>query len=241
MKKVSMSNAAGSVVSMLRATSRVVGVSAGALVLLGAGAALAQPGSSPPPVENSSGLPAGTAPAGEVVVEEPVATESSPVVRWVGMETEFVSATEMPWEVMVDQQSACWTPCKLVLDGPHWVTMRSRDRRPIRLEVGELGRAPAAVTAHDLKTGTYATGITFTALGGSAVITGITLTAVGCSQDRDGMCKAGLISGGAGALVTLGGIWLMRSALPRYQIRALERHGLSLFTSGNGGGVVGRF
>jgi hypothetical protein len=236
MKKVSMSTAAGSVVSMLRAASRR-GLGGAVLVAASASAALAQPGASPAPREN----PAPQAPSGEVIVEEPVVTEDSPVVRWVGMETEFVSATAMPWEVMVDQQSACWTPCKLVLDGPHWVTMRSRDRRPIRLEVGELGRAPAAVTAHDLKTGPYATGITFTALGGAAVITGITLTAVGCSQDRDGMCTAGLISGGAGALITLGGIWLMRSALPRYQVRALDRRGLSLFTSGNGGGVAGRF
>ena len=55
------------------------------------------------------------------------------------------------------------------------------------------------------------------------------------------MCTAGLISGGAGALVTLGGIWLMRQALPRYQVRALERHGLSLYSTGHSGGVAGRF
>jgi hypothetical protein len=147
----------------------------------------------------------------------------------------------MPWEVMVDQQGACWTPCQLMLDGPHWVTMRSRDRRPIRLEVGELGRAPAAVTAHDLQTGKYATGITFTALGGMAVVTGVTLAAVGCSTDRSGMCTAGLISGGAGAAVTLGGIWLMQNALPRFEVRALERRGLSLYSTGRGGGIAGRF
>jgi len=235
-----MSIAAGSVVSKLRAASRRGWIGA-ALVAASASAALAQPGAAPAPLENPAGPPAPQAPSGEVVVEEPVATENSPVVRWVGMETEFVSATAMPWEVMVDQQSACWTPCKLVLDGPHWVTMRSRDRRPIRLEVGELGRAPAAVTAHDLKTGAYATGITFTALGGAALVTGITLTAVGCSQDRSGMCTAGLVTGAAGGIVTAGGIWLMRSALPRYQVRMLERHGLALFTSGNGGGVAGRF
>ncbi len=200
----------------------------------------AQPGAAAPP---SPAEPPAVeqAPQGEVVVEQPVVTPDAPVVRWVGMETEFVSATAMPWEVMIDQQSACWTPCKLVLDGPHWVTMRSRDRQPIRLEVGELGREPSSVTAHDLKNGTYATGITFTALGGAALVTGITLTAVGCSQDRDGMCTAGLITGGAGAAITFGGIYLMRAALPRYQVRALERHGLSLFTNGKGGGLAGHF
>lgn len=208
-------------------------------------AAHAQPGAGaepPPPPEPPPSQPQPVPPSVEVVVEQPAAPESAPMMgQWGGAETEFVSATSMPWEVMIDQQSACWTPCKLVLDGPHWVTLRSRDRRPIRLEVGELGRAPAAVTAHDIKTGAYATGITFTALGGAALITGITLTSVGCSQDRDGMCTAGLITGGAGAAVTLGGIYLMRAALPRYQVRALERHGLSLFSNGKGGGLAGHF
>ncbi len=205
------------------------------LALLLPQAAQAQPAE--PPLEEPAlvGEPEPIAPAGPEVVP------GARAMPWVGAETEFISATSMAWEVMVDQQSACWTPCQLALDGPHWVTLRSRDRRPIRLEVGELGRQPVSVTAHDLKTGTYATGITFTALGGGALITGITLTAVGCSQDRDGMCTAGLITGGAGALVTAGGIWLMRSAVPRFQVRALERHGLSLFTSGKGGGVAGHF
>ncbi len=210
-------------------------------------AAHAQPGAGAapepaPPAELPPSQPQPVPPSVEVVVEQPAAPESAPrMEQWGGAETEFVSATSMPWEVMIDQQSACWTPCKLVLDGPHWVTLRSRDRRPIRLEVGELGRAPAAVTAHDIKTGAYATGITFTALGGAALITGITLTSVGCSQDRDGMCTAGLITGGAGAAITLGGIYLMRAALPRYQVRALERHGLSLFSNGKGGGLAGHF
>lgn len=198
-------------------------------------AAMAQPGAEAP-------LPPPAPPTPEVAPMPPPDAAGYPIPEPApGVETSFVSSTSMPWEVMVDQQSACWTPCQLALDGPHWITLRSRDRRPIRLEVGEMGRAPAAVTAHDIQTGKYATGITFTALGGMAVVTGITLTAVGCSTDRSGMCTAGLISGGAGAAVTLGGIWLMRSALPRFHVQALERRGLSLYTTGQGGGVAGRF
>jgi hypothetical protein len=255
-----MLQAAGSPLSALsapRAGARVLlrrSALAGALVLAMASAAAAQPGAQPAPngpvgaspaegpIDPSPGIAAGelTAPPDAFGVPGVPGDPGMPA-PWVGVATEFVSATSLPWEVMVDQQSACWTPCKLALDGPHWVTLRSRDRRPIRLDIGELGRQPAVVTAHDLKQGTYATGITFTALGGMGVVTGITLTAVGCSTDRSGMCTAGLISGGAGALVTVGGIWLMRQALPRYQVRALERHGLSLYSTGESGGVAGRF
>lgn len=249
-----MRNAAGSAstdlihVPVRRRAALVAAVSA--LVLGSAAAAMAQPGAAPMPQPEVAPMPPPMPPAGQLDPGPAPGTPDSPggyvvpapgAAQWPSVETSFVSATSMSWEVMVDQQSACWTPCELMLDGPHWITLRSRDRRPIRLEVGELGRAAAAVTAHDLKTGMYATGITFTALGGMALVTGITLTAVGCSTDRDGMCTAGLISGGAGAAVTLGGIWLMRQALPSYQVRALERRGLSLFGNGQGGGIAGKF
>jgi hypothetical protein len=198
-----------------------------AVVVAASHAASAQPAPPPNPELNQAGGSAPPAPPGPIIEA--------------GVETEFVSATAMPWEVMVDQQSMCTTPCRLMLERPHWITMRTREERPLRLEVGQLGGAPTSVTAHDLGTGMYATGITFTTLGGMALVTGITLTAVGCSSDRRGMCTAGLITGGAGVATTLGGIWLMRQALPRVKIRALEERGMALYTTGRGGGVVGRF
>jgi hypothetical protein len=173
--------------------------------------------------------------------EAPQAGASMAPIAATGVETEFVSATSMPWEVMVDQQSMCTTPCRLMLEHPHWITVRTRERQPLRLEVGQLGATPASVTAHDLGTGMYATGITFTTLGGMALVTGITLTAVGCSSDRNRICTAGLISGGAGIATTLGGVWLMRAALPRVQIRALERRGMVLSPTGSGAAMSGRF
>lgn len=166
---------------------------------------------------------------------------SAPPPTPTGVETEFLSATAMPWEVMVDRQSICETPCKIYLDGAHWITMRTREARPLRMEVGNLGARPSQVVAQDLSTGKYATGITFTTIGGMAVVVGVVFTAVGCSTDRDGMCTAGLITGGAGALTTLGGIWLIKSSLPRVKVRALERRGMALYTTGTGGGVAGTF
>lgn len=132
---------------------------------------------------------------------------------------EFVSTGAMQWEVLVDRQPACATPCALAVPPGRWVSMRTLERRPVRVEVGMLGREPVVVSAKPLHGGAYATGITFTSLGGAAVVTGIVFTAVGCSSDdREGMCTAGLITGGVGVAVTIGSIWLMTRAVPRVRI-----------------------
>jgi hypothetical protein len=135
-----------------------------------------------------------------------------------GARVDFVSSGGIQWEVLVDRQPACATPCSLWLDPARWVTMRTRERRPLRLEVGRVGHGETMVIAKPLSTGAYATGVTFTTLGGAALVTGITLGAVGCSTDNRGMCTAGWITGGAGLVVTAGAIWLIQRSLPRLRI-----------------------
>ncbi len=209
---------------MLDATrSALTAVAVGLLLAWGASAARAQP------AEVAPGEPAGTA------------TGVAPMPPSPGVDTNFVSATGMAWEVMVDQQSACVTPCRLLLERPSWITMRTRERSPIRLEVGRLGGVPTLVTAHDLQQGKYATGIVFTTFGGMALVVGVTLGAVGYGADRDGMKTAGLITGASGAAMTLGGIYLMRSALPRTYVQVLEQRGIALTPTANGGVLSGRF
>ncbi len=181
-------------------------------------------------------------PAGEPAMAPPSGPSMPPPAPPPASVVEFLSATEQAWEVMVDRQSTCTTPCRVQLDRPHWITMRTIERRPLRMEVGNLGGGGAAqVTAHDIGTGKYATGIVATTLGGMAVVSGIVFTAVGCGGDRDGMCTAGLITGGAGIVTTLGGIWLIRAGLPRVKVRPLERYGLAVYATGAGGGVAGAF
>jgi hypothetical protein len=51
-----------------------------------------------------------------------------------------------------------------------------------------------------------------------AVAIGITFTAVGMAKDRDGMSRAGLITGTAGVLALVGGIYLMLTAVPDFSI-----------------------
>ena len=197
-------------------------VAATAVVTAWTGVATAQPSADAPPPTIGPAMPPPAPPPPASVVE-------------------FLSATEQAWEVMVDRQSTCTTPCRVQLDRPHWITMRTREQRPLRLEVGNLGGGAAQVTAHDLGTGKYVTGITATTLGGMAVVCGIVFTAVGCGGDRDGMCTAGLITGGAGVVTTLGGIWLIRAGLPRVKVRRFDRFGLAVYATGTGGGVAGAF
>ena len=97
------------------------------------------------------------------------------------------------------------------------------------------------MVAKPLSVGAYATGVTFTTLGGTALITGVTLAAVGCFSDRDGLCTAGKITGVSGALVTAGAIWLMRRALPKVRVRPLGGHKFSFYTTGTGAGAITRF
>jgi hypothetical protein len=149
----------------------------------------------------------------------------------------FVSEGALRWEVLVDNQPACVTPCAIDVPSGYWVTMRTVEDRPVRVDVGLLD-GPVTVSAKPMAEGAYVTGIVFTTLGGMAVVTGITLTAVGCtSDDRRGMCLAGLITGGVGGVVTAGSILLMVRSVPRVQI---HRNASLLFTP-TGASVAGTF
>ena len=48
----------------------------------------------------------------------------------------FVSTNERPWDVWVDQQPACATPCSLSLMPLQYVALRTQERNPVRLDVG---------------------------------------------------------------------------------------------------------
>ncbi|MGE0870764.1 MAG: hypothetical protein AB7P03_19515 [Kofleriaceae bacterium] len=148
----------------------------------------------------------------------------------------FVSTTAEGWEVVVDREPACETPCSLWIAPLQFVSLRTQERRPIRLDVGYLPAGNLMVAAKPLSKGMYATGITFTALSGMAVVTGITLTAVGCSGDRDTVCKAGVISMVSGGVALAGSIWLMRQALPYADVGPAQP-----YVTGQSVGVAGTF
>lgn len=149
----------------------------------------------------------------------------------------FVStSSQVQWDITLDQQQACTTPCSLWVVPLQFVALHSHELRPVRLDLGYLSGGNVTVAAEPLASGTYAAGVTFTALTGAGLATGITLTAVGCSTDHSTMCKAGVITGLASAVGLYGSIELIRSALPRAHLGPAQP-----YVAGTTAGVAGRF
>jgi hypothetical protein len=148
----------------------------------------------------------------------------------------FISTSSQQWEVVVDDQAMCGTPCSGPLFPLQFVVLRSQEARPVLLEVGRLPPGDLIVSGKPLQEGKYAGGIVATTFGGMAIAVGITLTAVGLAKDRGGMTTAGLITGAAGALTLPGGIYLMMTALPSARV---DRAAPGL--SGTAAGIAGTF
>jgi hypothetical protein len=126
----------------------------------------------------------------------------------------FISTSSEQWDVTIDGAAVCSTPCTFPLYPIQFVTLRSQEPRPVILDVGRLPPGDLIVSGKPLNDGMYVGGIVATTFGGMAAVVGITLYAVGAARDRSGMATAGLISGGAGALTLVGGIYLMMNAVP---------------------------
>jgi len=112
-----------------------------------------------------------------------------------GTRATFVSTGETRWDVRLDSNAVCTTPCAVVIEPLRFVTLHSQDRSPSHLAVGYLPPGDVLVQAKPRAQGAFAVGVTFTSLSGMGLATGITLTAVGCATDRSTMCQAGLITG----------------------------------------------
>jgi hypothetical protein len=148
----------------------------------------------------------------------------------------FVSTGETRWDVRVDGNAVCTTPCSLYIEPLRYVTMHSQDAAPTKLSVGYMPQGAVLVRAEPRASGAFAAGVTFTSLSGMGLATGITLTAVGCSTDRSGMCNAGLITGVASAVGLYLSIGLIRSALPRVHVERAQP-----YVTGQTVGVIRRF
>jgi len=199
-----------------------------------ASTAFAQPGATPP-----VGPPPYTQPT-PAPPPDPGFAQPSPTPQPApgGSRTTFVSSGETRWDVRLDDNAVCTTPCSIYVEPGRFVTLHTQERHPSKLAVGYIPPGDFVVTARPRAQGMFATGVTFTALGGMAAVTGITLTAVGCSTDRSGMCKAGLITGVAGLLVTAGSIKLIKASLPTASIGPARAQP---YATGNQVGLAGTF
>lgn len=146
----------------------------------------------------------------------------------------FTSTSSEPWDVLLDRQPACQTPCSIYVPPMRYVTLRSRDR--VILDVGMLPQGSVVVRGSHLRNGAYAGGIVGTSFSGMGLVTGITLTAVGWGTGRDGMRLAGLITGGVSAVGLYLSIKLMQSAVPKVEVLPGRP-----YIAGNQVGLAGTF
>ncbi len=202
----------------------------GILIALAAlpGVASAQPGQQlQEPAPEPAAEPA-PQPAPEAAPQQPQAAAPTRAT--------FVSTGEDAWDIWIDRQPACATPCSIGVMPMQFVVLRSQERNPIRLDVGYLPQGDLMVTAKPLSNGLYAGGIVMTTFAGMGLATGITLTAVGCSTDHPTMCKAGLITAVPSAVGLYLGIYWMRKALPRVSVGRAQP-----YVAGNQVGLAGTF
>ena len=148
----------------------------------------------------------------------------------------FVSTGETRFDVRVDGNAACTTPCQLFVEPLRFVTMYSQERAPIKLSVGYMPQGDVVVSAKPRAQGMFAAGVTFTTLSGMGLVTGITLTAVGYGTDRETMARAGLITAIPSALGLYLSIGLIMKSMPKVRVDRAQP-----YATGNTVGVVGRF
>jgi hypothetical protein len=190
------------------------------LTLVLGGTAFAQPGqvydpnapTAPPPEPYQPQPPEPYQPTPQPYPQQPYQPQAN------STHATFMSTGEARWDVRIDGNAVCTTPCSLYIEPLRYVTLHSQARAPEKLNAGYLPQGDVLVRAQPKAQGAFAAGVTFTALSGMGLATGITLTSIGCSTSRDRMCTAGLITGGASAVGLYLSIGLLRSALPRLKI-----------------------
>jgi len=153
---------------------------------------------------------------------------------------DFLSASANGrWDVFIDDQAVCTTPCTKFVDPNRPVLLRAREGSS-RISLTTLGDSAAVggavqLQAHPREGGELATGITFVSLGGLGVLSGISLMGVGC---RDGLssgeCYGGLITLVTSGALTWLSVWLIGDSAPRADI-------LGVHAWVGPGGVVGKF
>ena len=156
---------------------------------------------------------------------------------------DFVSVHDnVRWDVIINDNATCTTPCAGWIDPSRPVALRSREEAPQKLSVSRLvtGAGPLQVAARPKQQGKFAGGVVATSFGGIGIATGISLLAVGGATDRDSMALAGGITLPIGAVVTIGGIYLMVKARAALRVRPLFGSDGPIMTI-TPGGISGSF
>jgi hypothetical protein len=140
------------------------------------------------------------------------------------VKTDFISASANGrWDVFIDDQPVCTTPCSKFIDPTRPVMLRTREGSTT-LHLTSLGEQAAAsgaiqLQAHPRAGGELATGITFTSFGGLGVLSGISLMGIGCQNGfSDGECWGGLTSLLISSALTYVSVWMIIDSSPKAEI-----------------------
>lgn len=154
---------------------------------------------------------------------------------------DFVAADQdKRWDVVINDNAACTTPCASWVDPSRPLALRSREDVPQKLDVRRIpsGVGPVQVAAQARRDAMLSGGIVATTFGGLGVVTGATLLGVGAGVDSSGMKIGGGITLPAGAALTVFGIYLMLEARAKIEMRPLFGDGgpiISVTPAGIGG------
>lgn len=165
-----------------------------------------------------------TAIPGRTPEEGPVGTQRA----------DFVSASaESRWDVFIDDQVACTTPCTKWINPSRPVELRTREEKgfifkstdKVQLDdVAEASRGPVRVRAHESSTGKFMAALY---VGGTGLGLGLMggLLAIDCGEDDEfgagPSCKTAGIMAGIGVVAAAAGIWLWLKSRPRVEVDAV--------------------
>lgn len=145
------------------------------------------------------------------------------------------------WNVLIDDKLTCITPCDTFVAPLRTIVMQSGGLpREQKLTFTDLpvNQGTVQVTADPRNVPEFTLGLTFTSLGGLAIVTGIPLVAIGNSREDAGMSRAGKITILAGAPAVALGIFLLVDSRPVVEITPLGSRARAFLTPT---GVVGTF
>lgn len=144
---------------------------------------------------------------------------------------DFVSASaESRWDVFIDDQVACTTPCTKWINPSRPVELRTREEKgflfkstdKVQLDdVAEAARGPVRVRAHESSTGKFLAAMY---VGGTGVLLGMMggIFFIDCGEEDEfgagPSCKTAGIMTGIGVAAALAGVWLWIQSRPSVDV-----------------------
>jgi len=139
----------------------------------------------------------------------------------------FVSASaSQVWDVRSNDKTLCQTPCTRWINPLEAYQLRSGKVGFMQpgsvLDLPDLRPYSSAseleIRAEPRSQGLLVNGIVVTALGGAGVFIGGFLALLGCAGDRAGLCTAGAVTAGAGAVAIAPGLWMILASGPQAEV-----------------------